>query len=63
VGSTWRTGEVGTNIIAGTDPAMIIEAAKCALKNPVDKSGLRTPELWDGHAAERILDTSIEAEQ
>jgi len=57
------TVEVGTNIIAGTNPARIVEAARQALESPADKSSIRVPELWDGHTAERILDALIEAEQ
>ena len=57
------TVEVGTNVIAGTDHARIVEAARQALESPADKSSIRVPELWDGHTAERILDALIEAEQ
>ena len=54
------TVEHGTNTIAGTDPARIIAAANHALDNPPDKSAVLAPELWDGHAADRILDALIE---
>jgi len=57
------TVEVGTNIIAGTNPSRIVEAARQALENSTAKSPIRIPELWDGHTAERILDALIEAEQ
>jgi UDP-N-acetylglucosamine 2-epimerase (non-hydrolysing) len=57
------TVEVGTNIIAGTNPARIVEAARQALESPADKSAIRIPELWDGYTAERILDALIEADQ
>jgi UDP-N-acetylglucosamine 2-epimerase (non-hydrolysing) len=57
------TVEVGTNIIAGINPARIVEAARQALESPADKSSIRVPELWDGHTAERILDALIEAQQ
>jgi len=57
------TVEVGTNIIAGTNPARIVEAARQALERPADKSSIRIPELWDGHTAERILDALVEAER
>jgi UDP-N-acetylglucosamine 2-epimerase (non-hydrolysing) len=50
------TVEMGTNIIAGTDPANITRAAFKALDNPPDTSALRVPPLWDGHTADRILD-------
>jgi UDP-N-acetylglucosamine 2-epimerase len=51
---------MGTNTIAGTDPAKIIAAATHALKNSPDKSSLRIPPLWDGHTADRILDALLE---
>lgn len=54
------TVEQGTNTIAGTEPARIVAAANHALDNPPDKSALKVPELWDGHAADRILDALIE---
>src|SRR6267143_2596780 len=50
------TVEMGTNIIAGTNPANIIKAAMSALDNPPDRSAPRVPPLWDGHTADRILD-------
>lgn len=43
----------GTNTLAGTDRNKILEAADDILKSG-GKSG-RIPELWDGHAAERIV--------
>jgi UDP-N-acetylglucosamine 2-epimerase (non-hydrolysing) len=56
------TVEQGTNTIAGTDPARIIAAANRALDNPLSKSALQVPELWDGHTADRILDALLERE-
>ena len=53
------TVEMGTNTIAGTDPNKIITAAKHALDNPIDKSALRIPPLWDGKTADRILDALV----
>src|SRR3954471_21446047 len=50
------TVEMGTNTIAGTNTAKIVAAAQRALDNPPDKSQLRIPALWDGCAADRILD-------
>lgn len=44
----------GTNRIVGNDTEVIIREAMAAIEQPT-KSG-RTPELWDGHAAERIVD-------
>jgi UDP-N-acetylglucosamine 2-epimerase (non-hydrolysing) len=54
------TVEMGTNTIAGTNPANIIEAALGALDHPPDTSAPSLPPLWDGHTAERILDALIE---
>jgi len=48
------TAEVGSNRVVGTDPAKIIAAYrdfKAGKMPPMD-----TPDLWDGHAAERIAD-------
>jgi UDP-N-acetylglucosamine 2-epimerase (non-hydrolysing) len=55
------TVEMGTNTIAGTDPANIIRAALAALENPPGKSAPRIPPLWDGRTADRILDAVIQA--
>ncbi|HMG72541.1 MAG TPA: UDP-N-acetylglucosamine 2-epimerase (non-hydrolyzing) [Pyrinomonadaceae bacterium] len=54
------TVEMGTNIIAGTNPANIIKAAMSALDNPPNRSAPRVPPLWDGHTADRVLDALIE---
>jgi len=54
------TVEMGTNTIAGTDTTKIVETAKQALDHPPDKTKLRVPEFWDGHAADRILDALSE---
>jgi UDP-N-acetylglucosamine 2-epimerase (non-hydrolysing) len=43
----------GTNEIVGTSPAKIVAAAMRVLDGQI-KAG-RCPELWDGHAAERIV--------
>jgi len=48
------TVEVGTNVIVGTDTQKIIAAANAAL-NGSAKPARQVP-LWDGHAAERIVD-------
>jgi UDP-N-acetylglucosamine 2-epimerase (non-hydrolysing) len=45
----------GTNTLVGTDPERIVDAAQSVLAGE-SKAG-RTPELWDGHAAERIVGT------
>jgi len=44
----------GTNLLVGTDPAQIINAATNILAGK-SKAG-RIPPLWDGKAAERIVD-------
>lgn len=48
------TVELGTNIVAGTDPEKIIAAAFAALDRSKPENH-RVPPLWDGHTAERIL--------
>ncbi len=42
----------GTNVLAGVDPAAVIEHALHALNAPASP---RRPELWDGNAARRIV--------
>lgn len=44
----------GTNLLVGTDPDKIIAAAQDTLSGK-SKAG-RIPPLWDGHAAERIVE-------
>jgi len=44
----------GTNLLVGTDPAKIVAAAREVLSGK-SKAG-RIPPLWDGHAAERIVE-------
>jgi UDP-N-acetylglucosamine 2-epimerase (non-hydrolysing) len=44
----------GTNLLVGTDPSKIVAAARTSLSGE-SKAG-RMPPLWDGHAAERIVD-------
>ncbi len=48
----------GTNTIVGTDPRRIIAAVEDILSTG-GKRG-RVPELWDGHAAERIRDVLLD---
>jgi len=48
------TVDEGSNVLAGTDPARIVAAARQVLRGD-GKQG-RRPHLWDGHAAERIVD-------
>ena len=42
----------GTNVLAGTDTATIVAAARKAVAG---ERSARRPALWDGHAAERIV--------
>jgi UDP-N-acetylglucosamine 2-epimerase (non-hydrolysing) len=44
----------GTNVLVGLDPDGVISAGLRALATPLTPG--RRPELWDGRAAERILD-------
>ncbi len=52
------TVEIGTNELVGTDPERIVREARRALAGDFKRG--RIPELWDGHAAERIA-LSLEA--
>ena len=49
----------GTNVLAGTDAAAIVAAAKAAIAKP--RGEARRPNLWDGRAAERIAATLAKA--
>lgn len=42
----------GTNVLAGVDPRKMLSLAQERLSNPPARKPI--PELWDGHAAERI---------
>jgi UDP-N-acetylglucosamine 2-epimerase (non-hydrolysing) len=48
------TVDEGSNVLAGTDPAAILREARKILRGE-GKQG-RRPHLWDGKAAERIVD-------
>jgi UDP-N-acetylglucosamine 2-epimerase (non-hydrolysing) len=48
------TCEMGTNTVVGRDPEKIRTAAGAVLDAPPPSP--HRPELWDGHAAERIVD-------
>lgn len=52
-----ETCEIGTNILVGSDPLKIEEAFDLLLKGHW-KNG-EIPELWDGHAADRIVSQLI----
>jgi UDP-N-acetylglucosamine 2-epimerase (non-hydrolysing) len=49
------TIEKGTNQLVGDDPRDILAAAMSTLARPMPGQG-HIPDLWDGHAASRILD-------
>jgi UDP-N-acetylglucosamine 2-epimerase (non-hydrolysing) len=50
------TIELGTNVLAGTDPEKIKDLAAAALSKDRSSSGKKIPPLWDGRAAGRICD-------
>ena len=52
------TVEQGTNQIVGSDPERIKRAVRSILRDEGSRAR-RMPELWDGHAAERIVDALI----
>jgi UDP-N-acetylglucosamine 2-epimerase (non-hydrolysing) len=57
------TVEMGTNLVVGTDPDDIINAANEVLSTPRDVFKVRKPPLWDGHTADRILDAILDASE
>jgi len=57
------TVEVGTNKVVGRDPARIVREAESALALRRDGAPPRVPPLWDGHAADRILDALLERQR
>lgn len=50
------TVELGTNTIVGSNPKKITTAAFAALNGSI-RSNSKVPPLWDGHTADRILDS------
>lgn len=52
------TVDIGTNVIAGTDPKRITEGALATLDGTGKKGAV--PELWDGKTAGRIVDILID---
>ncbi len=51
------TVECGTNQLVGTDPARAVQAAREILAGGAKVGSI--PELWDGHAAERIASALV----
>jgi len=51
------TVDIGTNVLAGTNPAAVLAAAREILAGRGKKGAI--PPLWDGKAAERIADILI----
>jgi UDP-N-acetylglucosamine 2-epimerase (non-hydrolysing) len=51
------TCELGTNILAGTDPTDILRHAMRVLNAPTPTN--RVPEKWDGQAGGRIVDVLL----
>ena len=54
------TVELGTNRVVGTDEERIVSEAEAALSKHRSGEPPRVPPLWDGRAADRILDALIE---
>ena len=52
------TIEQGSNRLVGSNPSRIVRAAREILSGRVSYAG-RAPELWDGQAADRIVETLI----
>lgn len=50
----------GTNLLVGTNPEKIIAAARSILNGGKSKVG-RIPPLWDGRAAERVVQVLLQA--
>jgi len=48
------TVTVGSNTVVGTDPVRIVSAAAAILEGREPQGSV--PQLWDGHAAERIIE-------
>jgi len=52
------TAEIGTNEVVGLDIALAVEKSRAALNGSAKHGNI--PELWDGHAAERIVAILLE---
>jgi UDP-N-acetylglucosamine 2-epimerase (non-hydrolysing) len=48
------TVSCGTNVLVGTNPSKIVKATEQILRGDGKRGGM--PSLWDGHAAERIVE-------
>ena len=53
------TVEIGSNEVVGTDPEKIVSLGDLALAGNWKKSGI--PDLWDGKASQRIVETLVKA--
>lgn len=56
-----ETCDIGTNLLVGTDPEKIIEAFKTLISGQWKQGQI--PELWDGNAADRIIDHVVKIYQ
>lgn len=54
------TIELGTNVLVGTDPEKIKQAAADVLNGGKKREDAKIPPLWDGRAAGRICDELLE---
>jgi UDP-N-acetylglucosamine 2-epimerase (non-hydrolysing) len=54
------TVELGTNRVVGTDPDRVVAESEAALEGGREGTAPRVPPLWDGRAADRILDALLE---
>ena len=52
------TADVGTNEVVGLDIALAVEKSRAALNGRAKHGNI--PELWDGHAAERIVEILLD---
>jgi len=54
------TVELGTNVVVGIDNETITNAAFTALDGAANQDSIAVPPFWDGHTADRILDSLLE---
>jgi UDP-N-acetylglucosamine 2-epimerase (non-hydrolysing) len=57
------TVELGTNVVVGTDPKKITAAAFAVLSDDATIKWPSIPPLWDGRAADRIVDVLAQSDQ